>query len=100
MGIFATIFPFLSFAILFEPEPVHHRQAYRAMEPGAFIEFQNIHFPWRSENPSLHESDLEQHSYNLITGARGLEIDLRTDENFESRLSEAGSINHKEETFA
>jgi hypothetical protein len=70
------------------------------MEPGAFIELQNIHFPWKSENPSSHESNPEQHSYNLVAGAKKLGIDLRADENFESWLNEAGFINYKEKTFA
>lgn len=75
-------------------------QAYHVMEPGAFIELQNIHFPWKSEKPSSRESDPEQHSYNLVAGAKKLGIDLRADENFENWLNEAGFINYKEKTFA
>jgi len=74
-------------------------QAYNAMEPGAIIEFQNIHFPWRSESFCLDDSDPEQHSYYLIAGARELGIDLRADENLEEWLKQAGFINYKERCF-
>jgi hypothetical protein len=69
-------------------------QAYCAMEPGALVEFQNIHFPRRSE------SDPEQHSRYLVSGARKLGIDLRADENLKRWLNQAGFINYKEESFA